>query len=66
MLHEGNLSGQCPECEATVTLNDPLRGEIAQCPECGVELELVALAQGMQGLGLLFEVLPPDEENFGE
>ena len=36
--------GSCPECAADVTLaDDTLQGEIIQCPDCGVELEVRSL-----------------------
>ena len=31
----------CPECEAEIDLKNPIKGEIVQCPDCGVELEVV-------------------------
>ena len=34
-------TAQCPECAAEVTLpDDVVLGEIVQCAECGVELEV--------------------------
>ncbi|HSM54882.1 MAG TPA: hypothetical protein VK879_01905 [Candidatus Sulfomarinibacteraceae bacterium] len=35
---------ECIECAGTVTLDDDLLlGEIVECPDCGVELEVVEL-----------------------
>ena len=39
MTYEAN----CPECDASLSLRDPLQGEIVPCPECGVNLEVVSL-----------------------
>ena len=33
----------CPECEATLNLKEVVQGEIVQCPDCGVDLEVVAV-----------------------
>lgn len=34
---------QCPECEAAIDLEDDAveEGQIVDCPECGVELEVI-------------------------
>jgi alpha-aminoadipate carrier protein LysW len=51
----------CPECDARVSVPDDVeRGELMQCAECGVELEVVALEP------LRFIVAPPEEEDWGE
>jgi alpha-aminoadipate carrier protein LysW len=51
----------CPECDADITLpNDTVRGEIVQCPDCGVELEVMDLNP------LTLEVAPEEEEDWGE
>ncbi|HUY13315.1 MAG TPA: hypothetical protein VMX16_06760 [Terriglobia bacterium] len=36
---------QCPECEAAIDLEqDQLEeGQIVDCPECGVELEVISI-----------------------
>ena len=35
-------SATCPECEGEVSFDgDVMKGEIAQCPDCGVELEVI-------------------------
>jgi len=53
--------GTCPECAAGITLAaDTLRGEIVQCPDCGVELEVT----GLEPLAL--ELAPEEEEDWGE
>ena len=40
-----NQQAECPECAADVTLpDDVMEGEIVQCPDCGVELEVISLA----------------------
>jgi alpha-aminoadipate carrier protein LysW len=51
----------CPECGTTVFLDDNLiQGEILQCPDCGVELEVVSLDP------LALELAPEEEEDWGE
>ncbi|WP_081752489.1 lysine biosynthesis protein LysW [Kallotenue papyrolyticum] len=51
----------CPECDATLTLNDDLvEGEIVPCPDCGVELEVVAVEP------LELAPAPEIEEDWGE
>ena len=54
-------SAKCPECEGEVSLGDDvMSGEIAQCPDCGVELEVVKTNP------LTFEKAPEEEEDWGE
>ena len=56
-----NPQGECPECEAMVPLpGDAMAGEIVQCPDCGVELELLELKPPTLGLA------PEEEEDWGE
>ena len=50
----------CPECDAAITLEDPLRGEIVSCPDCGVELEVISLEPFTLALA------PEVEEDWGE
>jgi alpha-aminoadipate carrier protein LysW len=52
---------ECPECAAAVTLQeDVVHGEIVQCAECGVELEVVR-----EG-GIALRHAPEEEEDWGE
>jgi alpha-aminoadipate carrier protein LysW len=64
MLERRNIMSNyttCPECAAEVTLaDDTLQGEIIQCPDCGVELEVMSLAP------LVLELAPDEEEDWGE
>jgi alpha-aminoadipate carrier protein LysW len=51
----------CPECGATVPLPDGLvQGEIMQCPDCGIELEVTGLDP------VTLELAPEEEEDWGE
>ncbi len=51
----------CPECAAEVALaDDTLTGEIVQCPDCGVELEVMRLDPPT------LELAPEEEEDWGE
>lgn len=54
-------SADCPECAADVPFaDDVMAGEIAQCPECGVELEVTGLDP------VTVELAPEVEEDWGE
>ncbi len=51
----------CLECGATIQTEDSLIiGEILECPECGVELEVVQLSP------LSVQLAPEIEEDWGE
>lgn len=51
----------CPECEVTIILSaDLLDGEIIQCPDCGVELEVLSTEP------LALALAPAIEEDWGE
>ena len=53
-------SAQCPECEAELSLEDVVQGEIVVCSDCGVDLEVTSLAP------LTLELAPMEEEDWGE
>jgi alpha-aminoadipate/glutamate carrier protein LysW len=54
-------SANCPECEGEVSFEgDVMAGEIAQCPDCGVELEVVSINP------LKLDKAPEEEEDWGE
>ncbi len=54
-------SGNCPECEGEVKLDDDvMEGEIVSCPDCGVELEVVSVKP------LKLSPAPEEEEDWGE
>lgn len=51
----------CVECAGEVPFgNDVVLGEIAQCPDCGVELEVVSVNP------LEVDLAPEVEEDWGE
>ena len=51
----------CPECDAQVSVADTAEtGEILPCPDCGVELEVMATSP------VQLQVAPPEEEDWGE
>ena len=51
----------CPVCDASVTISDdPVEGELIECEECGVELEILALDPITLGEA------PEMEEDWGE
>ena len=52
---------ECPECAASCELaDDVMEGEIVQCGECGVELEVVNLEP------VTLKLAPEEEEDWGE
>ncbi|MBX3085675.1 MAG: lysine biosynthesis protein LysW [Anaerolineae bacterium] len=54
------MKAVCPECEAELTLNNVLRGEIVQCADCGADLEVVSVEP------LTLEPAPMEQEDWGE
>jgi alpha-aminoadipate carrier protein LysW len=55
------LTQTCPECEGAVELAEPVRlSEIAQCPDCSSELEVVDVRP------LTLALAPEIEEDWGE
>ena len=59
-LWEDTMKANCPECEAEITLEKPLRGEIIVCPDCGAELEVTSENP------LALDLAPQEEEDWGE
>ena len=56
-----NQTATCPECDAEITLSaDTLEGEIIQCPDCGVDLEVRSVDPP------ILELAPEEEEDWGE
>lgn len=55
------LRTNCPECWGEIPLpQDVMEGEIVDCPDCGVELEVVKVNP------LTLELAPEEEEDWGE
>ena len=54
------MTATCPECEASIELKNPLRGEIVQCPDCGVDLEVMSVEPPE------LAPAPEEEEDWGE
>jgi len=51
----------CPECGLAITIAaDTVKGEILQCGDCGVELEVINLEP------LELALAPEEEEDWGE
>jgi alpha-aminoadipate carrier protein LysW len=50
----------CPECAASIELDDVRKGEIVDCPECGAELEVVSVEP------VTLDLAPEEEEDWGE
>jgi len=54
------MTAICPECAAEFHVNDVMEGEILDCPDCGVELEVISLDP------LTLDLAPEEEEDWGE
>lgn len=55
------MAAKCPECDAALALKtDVEKGEIVQCADCGVELEV----KEVQPVELT--LAPKEEEDWGE
>ena len=50
----------CPECDAEITLQNVMVGEILYCPDCSAELEVLSVEEPALGLA------PQIEEDWGE
>ena len=54
------MTANCPECDAAISLDKPMKGEIVVCPDCGSELEVTQVDP------LQLELAPEEEEDWGE
>ena len=54
------MEEKCPECDAVITMQKPMKGEIVVCPDCGAELEVTSVDP------LQLELAPEEEEDWGE
>ena len=54
------VTANCPECDAEITLEDVMQGEIVVCPDCGVDLEVTSLEP------VTLDLAPMEEEDWGE
>lgn len=54
------INTNCPECDAEITLEDVVQGEIVVCPDCGIDLEVTSLSP------VKLELAPMEEEDWGE
>lgn len=54
------MNANCPECDAVITMDKPLKGEIVVCPDCGAELEVTDTNP------LTLALAPEEEEDWGE
>lgn len=59
-MKEEQLMAQCPECEAGISLQGLLIGEIIYCTDCSAELEVLNLEKPQVALA------PQIEEDWGE
>jgi alpha-aminoadipate carrier protein LysW len=53
-------SARCPECDAEISLDGVVLGEIVVCSDCGVDLEVTSLNPPV------VELAPMEEEDWGE
>ena len=55
-------SEKCPDCDASISVaDDALKGEIVTCPDCGLDLEVMAAGPATGLKPLLIE-----KEDWGE
>lgn len=54
------MAAHCPECEAEVTVEGLMVGEVTFCPDCSAELEVINVEQPEVALA------PEVEEDWGE
>lgn len=50
----------CPECDANIHLSEVEKGELVECSECGLELEVTGINP------LQLEKAPEEQEDWGE
>jgi len=55
-----NLTAHCSECDAEISLENVVQGEIIVCSDCGVDLEVISLSPPT------LELAPMEEEDWGE
>ncbi|MBB6099087.1 alpha-aminoadipate carrier protein LysW [Deinobacterium chartae] len=55
-----SVNFECPECGATITLQNPELGELVICDECGTELEVTSLEPPR------LSPAPQEDEDWGE
>jgi len=53
-------ASECPACTRELTLEDPLLGELVDCPECEAEIEVVDLDP------IALQPAPEIQEDWGE
>jgi alpha-aminoadipate carrier protein LysW len=54
------LIAHCSECDAEISLENVVEGEIIVCSDCGVDLEVISLNPPT------LELAPMEEEDWGE
>ena len=54
------MQAECPECAAQVDLQNPEKGEIVECHDCGTELEVISVDPSR------LAPAPEEEEDWGE
>ena len=54
------FKAHCPECDAEMTQDGVVQGEIIVCSDCGVDLEVTSLEPAT------LELAPMEEEDWGE
>ena len=57
---EKQIMAQCPECEAEISVQGLMVGEIIYCPDCSAELEVLNVEEPRVALA------PQIEEDWGE
>jgi len=55
-----SITAHCSECDAEITLDNVVQGEIIVCSDCGVDLEVISLDPPT------LELAPMEAEDWGE
>ncbi|HEX9029885.1 MAG TPA: lysine biosynthesis protein LysW [Anaerolineales bacterium] len=55
------MSANCPECDASLSMDDVVKGEIVVCPDCGIELEVLETQPAFE-----LALAPQEAEDWGE
>ncbi len=56
------MKTKCLECDLEIELEDVLIGEIIECPDCGVELEVIDIQKNEVSVA----VAESEEEDWGQ
>jgi alpha-aminoadipate/glutamate carrier protein LysW len=58
---EEPMTGNCPECDGSLSMDNVIKGEIVVCPDCGVDLEVLEIQPDIE-----LALAPQEAEDWGE